>query len=65
MAMDGRIHSASLATVTFASTPDGALLRFTEQGAYFDPSDGVAGRTAGWEQILDAMTRFATETENA
>ena len=65
MTIDGRIHSASLATVAFEPAAEGTLLRFTEQGAFFEGSDGVAGRTAGWEQILDTMTRFARETEHA
>ena len=66
MAVDGRIHSASLATVTFADAGGGTLLRFTEQGAFFGPSDGAAGRRAGWEHILDNFATFMTrETANA
>lgn len=65
MAVDGRIHSASLATVTIEPDGDGTLLRFTEQGAWFGASDGVRGRTAGWEHILDKMAAYATEKQNA
>ena len=65
MAVAGRIHSASLATVTFAAADGGTLLRFTEQGAFFEGTEGVVDRRAGWEHLLDAMTRLAMEKENA
>ncbi len=55
MALDGRIHSASLATVSFAEAGGGTLLTYTEQGAWFAPSDGVDGRREGWEALLAAL----------
>lgn len=55
MAMDGNIHSASLATMTFAARDGGTLFTYHEQGAYYGGSDGTAGRQAGWEQLLQAL----------
>lgn len=65
MAMDGRVHSASLATITVEPDGDDTLVRLTEQGAWFDETDGVDGRAAGWNHILDKMADFALEKENA
>jgi len=62
MALDGQIHSASLATVSFAEEGGGTILTFTEQGAWFGPSDGVAGRRAGWEALLAALERTLKAT---
>ena len=55
MAMDGVIHSASLATITFGIHDSGMQLTYTEQGAYYGGSDGTPGRTAGWEHLLNAL----------
>ncbi len=55
MAMNGRRHSASLATVTFEPVEAGCRLSYTEQGAFFDGSDGVAMRRGGWEHLLGAL----------
>jgi len=52
MAMNGRVHSASLATVTFEETGDGTRLVFTETMAEIGESDGVNGRRGGWEGLL-------------
>ena len=57
MALDGRIHSASLATVTFEDAAGGTRLTYHEQIASFPPSDGAAGRTHGWSHLLNAMTK--------
>lgn len=58
MALDGRIHSASLATVTFADENGGTRMSLTEQGSFFPPSDGVEGRRHGWEALIDALEGF-------
>ena len=55
MAMNGRVHSASLVTVAFSDDSGGTRMVFTEQGAYFPPSDGVTGRRHGWEALLDRL----------
>lgn len=57
MALDGRIHSASLATVLFADHNGGTRLRYTEQGAFFPPSDCAAGREQGWVVLLGYLQR--------
>ncbi|QPH52967.1 SRPBCC family protein [Pontivivens ytuae] len=57
MALDDVVHSASLATVTFAAEGDGTRLTFTEQGVYYGDSDGIAGREAGWEHLMGALAR--------
>jgi len=55
MAMDGRRFSASLATIAFVPTGDGTDLVFTEQGAYFEGSDGPRLREQGWTKILEKL----------
>jgi uncharacterized protein YndB with AHSA1/START domain len=47
--------SASLATVEFLATDKGTDLVFTEQGAFFENSDGPERREAGWNHLLDNM----------
>lgn len=58
MAQNGRIHSASLATVRFTEAGTGTRVSYTEQGAFYDKGDGVAGRKAGWTSLLDALAKF-------
>ena len=58
MAWNGRVHSASLATVTFAATEAGCKLTVTEQGAFFAPSDGPEMRRGGVEAQLSALSRL-------
>lgn len=55
MAWDGRIHSASLATIRFAEEAGGTRLTIEDTGAYFDPSDGPEGRRHGTGVLLDAL----------
>lgn len=47
--------SASLATVQILPSGTGTHLIFTEQGAYFEGSDGPKMRQDGWNQILDGL----------
>jgi uncharacterized protein YndB with AHSA1/START domain len=47
--------SASLATVEFLPADNGTDLVFTEQGAYFEGSDGVDRRLHGWTVILENL----------
>lgn len=61
MAWNGRVHSASLATVSFAATEAGCRLTVTEQGAHFPPSDGPEMRRGGVEAQLDALVKLFAE----
>ncbi len=47
--------SASLATTQFEPVASGTRLIFTEQGAYLDGYDDVAGRERGSRELLDAL----------
>jgi uncharacterized protein YndB with AHSA1/START domain len=60
MAMNGRVHSASLATVTFEATGGGTRLTYTETLAEIGESDGVTGRSAGWEGLLGHLETCLT-----
>lgn len=53
---DHRI-SASLATFEFLPTEKGTDLIFTEQGAYFEHSDGPQMRQDGWRSILEKLAK--------
>ncbi|MEQ8176761.1 MAG: SRPBCC family protein [Amphiplicatus sp.] len=57
MTIDGAPISASLATIEFQKRGNGARLRFTEQGAYLDGHDDIAGREAGTRELFDALDR--------
>lgn len=63
MAWDGRVHSASLVTVELTGTEAGTWLDYTEQGAFFEDSDGGDMRQGGMEALIDALADlFATQT---
>ncbi|MFZ1340244.1 MAG: SRPBCC domain-containing protein [Paracoccaceae bacterium] len=63
MALDGRVHSASVATVEFDDHGGGTRLVFTESIACIGPSDGMAGRKHGWDALLASLDRLlAAET---
>lgn len=55
MAVNGRVHTASLATVTFEDADGGTRVRFVEQMCVIPPSDGMEGRKHGWEGLLEAL----------
>ncbi|MBO6676358.1 MAG: SRPBCC family protein [Rhizobiales bacterium] len=57
MAMDGVVHSASLATIQFLADDAGTQLTYCEQGAYFQGSDGIEGREKGWAWLLDHLEK--------
>ena len=61
MAMNGRVHTVSLATITFADEGGGTRLRYTEQMCVLPPSDGASGRTHGWDWLLDGLGRYLAE----
>lgn len=63
MSLNGRVHSASVATVEFFDHGGGTRLVFTESIATIGPSDGKAGREHGWNVLLAALDRqLAAET---
>jgi len=55
MAVGGRRISASLATVELVAEGDGTRLTFTEQGAFFEGSDGPELREKGWLALFAAL----------
>lgn len=57
MAMDGVVHSASLATVAFETDGDGTRLTYCEQGAFFHGSDGLESREHGWRFLFDQLEK--------
>lgn len=60
MSMGDRRFSASLATFELLPAAKGTDLVFTDQGAYFEGSDGPEIRKQGWEKLLE---RLAAELE--
>ena len=58
MSWDGRMHSASLVTVSFVPTEAGCRLKLTEQSAHFSPSDGPQMRRGGVDAQLDRLARL-------
>jgi uncharacterized protein YndB with AHSA1/START domain len=63
MAMNGRIHTVSLATIQFADNSGGTRLTFTEQMCVIPPSDGVEGRRHGWGELLSGLETFLVSDE--
>ena len=55
MAIDGAIISASLGTVEFEAIGTGTRLIYTEQGAFFDGTDGPSSRKHGWRGLLESL----------
>jgi uncharacterized protein YndB with AHSA1/START domain len=55
MTIGDHIMSASLGTFEFVATAEGTTLIFTEQGAYFEGSDGPKMREDGWRALLDKL----------
>jgi len=51
----GHVISSSQATVELLPTEKGTDLIFTEQGAFFEHSDGPEGRKHGWGVLLDQL----------
>jgi len=47
--------SASLGTVEIFPDGEGTLLRYTEQAAFFENSDGAQMREGGWRALLDNL----------
>jgi uncharacterized protein YndB with AHSA1/START domain len=52
--------SSSLATFEFLPVENGTTLIFTDQGAYFENSDGPERRQHGWRELLDSLAKALT-----
>ena len=64
MLIGDRRHSVSLATVELSpSGDDGTRLLFTEQAAFFEPSDGPQLRGAGWRGLLSNLEKALQRAE--
>jgi len=46
----------SLATLELEPAGDGTRLKFTEQAAFLEGSDGIERRREGWNVLLDRLT---------
>jgi uncharacterized protein YndB with AHSA1/START domain len=57
MSMGNRRFSSSQATVELLATEKGTNLIFTEQGAYFEGSDGPKMRQDGWQVLLESLAK--------
>lgn len=55
MKMDDRIFSASQVTFELVPTDKGADLILTQQGAFFEGSDGPERREQGWNKLMDNL----------
>lgn len=63
MAVNGRVHTASLVTIVFRDEGGGTRLLYTEQMCVMPPSDGAEGRQHGWSALLDGLgTYLAADT---
>jgi len=61
MALNGRVHTVSLATILFADEGGGTRLTYTEQMCVLPPSDGMEGRRHGWTAILGRLEHYLLE----
>jgi uncharacterized protein YndB with AHSA1/START domain len=57
MSMGDRRFSSSQATVELLATEKGTNLIFTDQGAYFEGSDGPKMRQDGWQVLLESLAK--------
>ena len=60
MLVNGRRISTSLATFEFIPDLQGTTLIFTDQGAFFEHSDGAEIRKAGWTKLLESLAIYLT-----
>jgi uncharacterized protein YndB with AHSA1/START domain len=57
MSMGDRRFSSSQATVELVAAEKGTNLIFTDQGAYFEGSDGPKMRQDGWRVLLESLAK--------
>lgn len=55
MSLNDHCFSASLATFELQATETGTNLVFTDQGAFFEHSDGPQLREQGWRKLLENL----------
>ncbi len=60
MTLADRRFSSSQATFELVPSEIGTNLIFTEQGAYFEGSDGPQLREQGWKQLLEHLSKELT-----
>ncbi|TPL46398.1 hypothetical protein FJ957_16700 [Mesorhizobium sp. B2-4-6] len=58
MAVNGRVHTVSLATILFEDANGGTRLTYAEQMCVIPPNDGAEGRERGRNTVLDSLTRY-------
>jgi uncharacterized protein YndB with AHSA1/START domain len=61
MKMDDRIFSASLVTFELLPAEKRTDLILTNQGAYFEGSDGPAMREQGWKTLIESLAAVVEE----
>jgi len=61
MSLGGRCVSGSLVTFELLPSGAGTDLVFTEQGAYFENSDGPKMREDGWRKLLERLADHLAE----
>lgn len=57
--------SSSQTTVEFFPIENGTRMVFTEQGAFFDGSDGAKGREEGTRALLEQLAKELTRSQSA
>jgi uncharacterized protein YndB with AHSA1/START domain len=63
MDLNGVRMSASQSTFEFLPTAEGTKLIFTEQGAFFEKSDGPEMRHNGWRKLLEELAAILERVE--
>jgi uncharacterized protein YndB with AHSA1/START domain len=63
MSVGDRPFSASLSTVELVAAGDGTRLVLTEQGAFFEQSDGPDLRKEGWTSLLASLDEELRSSE--
>jgi uncharacterized protein YndB with AHSA1/START domain len=57
MSVDEKCISSSLVTIELLAEGSGTKLIFTEQSAFFEGADGKQIREAGWQALVDQLTK--------
>ncbi|MFG1359661.1 SRPBCC family protein [Xanthobacter pseudotagetidis] len=65
MSLEGTPMSSSLVTMLLEPAPGGTRLTLTEQGAYLEGFDDVAGREQGTRELLERLHQDIERTSSA